>query len=183
MALSFFRRRIPRAETAAAEISESEGPSVDAQTLFLQGVGFATAPGEARDYPRAAQCYAQAAEQNHGLAQFNLGVMYAQGQGVSRDQVTSLSWMTRAAEAGDAGAQYNVGLQRDVSCRKAQSEEMHEGRIEALKWVRLAAAQGYRGAEAACESMALKMTRDEVAEGDRRVGAFRATPSKAAANG
>jgi TPR repeat protein len=178
MALSFFRRWIPRTETAGVETSEPEAVAGDAQALFLQGVGFATARGEAQDYPRAAQCYAQAAEQNHGLAQFNLGVMYAQGQGVLRDEAASLSWMTRAAEAGDAGAQYNVGLQRHVTCRNFQVDEVPERRIEALKWVRLAAAQGYRGAEAACEFMALSMTREEVAEGDRRVLAFRATAAK-----
>jgi TPR repeat protein len=178
MALSFLRRWIPRTETAAVESSHSESPPGDAQALFLQGVGFATAQGEAQDYPRAAQCYAQAAEQNHGLAQFNLAVMYAQGQGVKRDETTSLSWMTRAAEAGDAGAQYSVGIQRHVACRKAQAEEVRERRIEGLKWVRLAAAQGYRGAEAACEFMALKMTWEEVAEGARRVQAFTVSPPK-----
>jgi len=178
MALSFFRRWIPRTETAAVESSQLESPPGDAQALFLQGVGFATARGEAQDYPRAARCYAQAAEQNHGLAQFNLAVMYAQGQGVMRDEATSLSWMTRAAEAGDAGAQYNVGIQRHLACRKAQVEDVPERRIEALKWVRLAAAQGYRGAEAACEFVALNMTREEVTEGGRRVQAFRVTPTK-----
>jgi TPR repeat protein len=178
MALSFFRRWISRTKTAGVETSEPEAVEGDAQALFLQGVGFATARGEAQDYPRAAKCYAQAAEQNHGLAQFNLGVMYAQGQGVLRDEATSLSWMTRAAEAGDAGAQYNVGIQRHVACRNAQVEEAPERRIEALKWVRLAAAQGYRGAEAACEFVALSMTREEVAEGARRVLAFRVTAAR-----
>jgi uncharacterized protein len=182
MALSFFRRWIPRTETAAVDSGPSEAPPANAQALFLQGIGFAAAPGEAQDYPRAAQCYAQAAEQNHGLAQFNLAIMYAQGQGVARDEATSLSWMTRAAEAGVAGAQYNVGIQRHVTCRNAQVEEAPERRIEALKWARLAAAQGFRGAEAACEFIALKMTREEVAEGVRRFQAFTVTPPKPLSN-
>jgi len=38
--------------------------------------------------------------------------------------------------------------------------------------VRLSAAQGCRGAESACEFVALGMTREEVSEGGRRAAAF-----------
>jgi TPR repeat protein len=172
MALSFFRRWTPQTETAAAGTTQSKGPSAEAEEIFLRGFGFATGQGQAQDYAQAAQCYRQAAEQNHVLAQFNLAVMYAQGQGVLRDEAKSLLWMTRAAEGGDAGAQYKLGVQRHLACRGACVEGVPESRIEALKWVRLAAAQGYRGAEGACEYMALGMTREEVAEGGRRVQAF-----------
>jgi len=173
MALSFFRRGTPQTETAAAGTAQSKGPSAEAEELFLRGVGFATGQGQAQDYAQAAECYGRAAEQNHGLAQFNLAIMYAQGQGVLRDAAKSLLWMTRAAEGGDAGAQFNLGVQRHLACRDTRMEGVPESRIEALKWVRLAAAQGYRGAEGACEYMALGMTREEVAEGGRRVDAFR----------
>jgi TPR repeat protein len=172
MALSFLRRRIPQTETAAVETTQARGPSAEAEALFRRGVGFASGQGQAQDYAQAAECYGQAAEQNHGLAQFNLAVMYAQGQGVLRDAAKSLVWMTRAAEGGDAGAQFKLGVQRHLACRGARMEGVSESRIEALKWVRLAAAQGYRGAEGACEYMALGMTREEVAEGGRRVQAF-----------
>ena len=175
MALSFLRRWIRQPETASAATSPSKGPSAQAEALFLRGYGFATGQGQAQDYAQAAQCYGQAAEQNHALAQFNLAIMYAQGQGVLRDEAKSLLWMTRAAEAGDAGAQYNLGVQRHLACRHARVEELPEARIEALKWVSLAAGQGYRGAEGACEYVALGMTREEVAEGGRRAQAFIAT--------
>jgi uncharacterized protein len=178
MALSFFRRRVPHTETAALDTSPSKALLGDAQALFARGLSFAAGEGEAQDYPQAAQCYAQAAEQNHALAQFNLAIMYAQGQGVLRDEAKSLLWMTRAAEAGDAGAQYKLGVQRHLTSRGARLEGAPEGRIEALKWVSLAAAQGYRGAEGACEYVALSMTREEVAEGSRRVQAFTVTPAK-----
>jgi uncharacterized protein len=177
MALSFFRRWIPQTEAAAAGAAQSKGLSTEAEALFQRGVGFATGQGQAQDYAQAAECYGLAAEQNHCLAQFNLAVMYAQGQGVLRDAAKSLLWMTRAAEAGDAGAQFKLGVQRHMACRDARMQGVPEARIEALKWVRLAAAQGYRGAEGACEYVALGMTREEVAEGDRRVQAFTATPA------
>jgi TPR repeat protein len=177
MALSFFRRRAPRIEPTAAETNPTEAPSGEAEVLFLRGLSFATGQGDLQDYPQAAQCYAEAAKQNHGLAQFNLAVMYEQGQGVLRDEVKSLWWMTKAAESGDAGAQYKLGVQRHLTCRDAQEAVAPEARIEALKWVRLAAAQGYRGAEGACEYVALGMTREEVAEGGRRVQAFTVTPA------
>ena len=136
----------------------------------MRGLRFAS--GEAQDYAQAAHWYTLAAEQNHSLAQFNLAVMYGQGQGVARDEAKWLMWMTRAAELGDAGAQYQVGMQRHVTNRKGGEETAPEGRIEALKWVRLSAAQAYRGAERACEFVAMEMTQAEVDEGGRRVAAF-----------
>jgi TPR repeat protein len=49
-----------------------------------------------------------------------------------------------------------------------------ESKIEAYKWLHLAAAQGFQGSEAACETVALVMTREEVADGNRRAAAFEA---------
>jgi TPR repeat protein len=80
--------------------------------------------------------------------------------------------MTRAAKLGDAAAQYKLGVQQHLACRENRRGTVSGARIEALKWVRLSAAQGYRGAASACEFVALPMTREEVAEGGRRVAAF-----------
>jgi hypothetical protein len=86
-------------------------------------------------------------------------------------------WLTRASNLGNAAAQYRLGVQQHLACRAGRAESAVEGRIEALKWVRLSAARGYRGAESACEFVALGMTREEVAEGGRRAAAFVAGPS------
>ena len=47
-----------------------------------------------------------------------------------------------------------------------------ESRIEAYKWYRLAAAQGYEGSEASFASLSMKMTWEDVAAGNARVDAF-----------
>jgi hypothetical protein len=81
-------------------------------------------------------------------------------------------WLTKAAKLGNAVAQYRLGVHQHLLFRERWNPAAAEGRIEALKWVRLSAAQSYRGADSAYEFVALGMTRDEVAEAMRRVGAF-----------
>jgi TPR repeat protein len=144
----------------------------DAEVQFKLGLKFASGQGAAPDYVQAVAWYRKAAEQNHFLAQFNLGMMYAYGQGVARDTVQSRMWLDKAAQQGDAGAQFHLG----DNCHRASftqiPAEASESRIEAYKWYRLAAAQGYQGSEMAHASLTLNMTRADVAVGNQRVAAF-----------
>ncbi|HKW29607.1 MAG TPA: tetratricopeptide repeat protein [Verrucomicrobiae bacterium] len=144
----------------------------DAEVQFSMGLKFASNPGAAQDYQQAAEWYHKAAEQNHSLAQFNLGVMYAQGQGVTRDAAQSAVWFGKAARSGDAGAQYHLG----DSCHRASivqlSAEASESRIEAYKWYRLAAVQGYGNSIMAWSNLTRSMTQADVVAGDQRVAAF-----------
>ena len=144
----------------------------DAEVQFNLGLKFAADTGAAQDYGQAAEWYRKAAEQNHSLAQFNLGVMYARGQGVARDAAQSAMWFGKAARLGDAGAQFYLGN----SCHRASLEqapaEASESRIEAYKWYRLAAAQGYKDSAMAWSNLTLNMTRADVAAGNQRVAAF-----------
>jgi TPR repeat protein len=172
MAFSFISRWFRHRDPRSTESIENPAETPPAEIQFLKGLRFASGEGSAQDYAQAAHWYAQAAEQDHTLAQFNLAMMYGQGQGVVRDEAKSLMWMTRSAKLGDAGAQYKLGVQQYLACRRAGLDGTPEGRIEALKWVRLSAGRGYRGAEGACEFVALGMSREEVAEGNRRATAF-----------
>jgi hypothetical protein len=86
-------------------------------------------------------------------------------------------WLTKAANSGNAAAQYRLGVQQHLAGRTSQASPAVERRIEALKWVRLSASQGCRGALGACEFVALGMTREEVAESARRAAAFVPGPS------
>ena len=172
MSFSSLRRWFSRADRPREEVtSNSPGPP-GAEAQFVSGLKFATGEGVSQDYTQAAQCYSQAAEQDHSLAQLHLAMLYWQGQGVARDEAKSLMWMTKAAKLGNAEAQYRLGVQQHLLFREGSNGTAAEGRIEALKWVRLSAAQSYRGAETACEFVALGMTRDEVAEAARRAAAF-----------
>ena len=124
--------------------------------------------------------YLKAADQSHSLAQFNLAIMYAAGQGVPRDEAKSMGWMQKAADLGDAGAQYHIGMKLHRASLDGLPEAAPESRIQAYKWLQLAAAQGYRGSEAAWAFVALSMTREDVADGGRRIAAFVPAQAKSA---
>jgi hypothetical protein len=167
----FFRRWFGRPQAPAAETAEARAGHGDAEAQFNLGVKFA-GEGATQDYAQAAQWYLKAADQRHSLAQFNLAIMYAAGQGVPRDEAKSRVWMQKAAEQGDAGAQYNIGMKHHRASLDGLPEAAPESRIQAYKWLQLAAAQGYRGSEAAWAFVALTMTREDVADGTRRIAAF-----------
>jgi TPR repeat protein len=171
MAIPFFRRMFSRPEKLAAETTETRAGLGDAEAQFNLGVRFA-GEGATQDYAQAAHWYRKAADQSHSLAQFNLAVMYAAGQGVPRDEAQSKMWMQKAADQGDAGAQYNVGMKHHRASLDGRPEAAPESRILAYKWLQLAAAQGYRGSGEAWAFVALSMTREDVAEGGRRIAAF-----------
>jgi TPR repeat protein len=177
MSPSLFRRRVNRSTTPTPEIAPNPSTAAGAEAQFLVGLKFASGQGVAQDYTQAAQCYTEAAEQGHSLAQLNLAALYAQGLGVTRDETKALMWLIKAANLGNAAAQYRLGVQQHLACRTGRAEPAVQGRIEALKWVRLSAAQRYRPAQSACEFVALSMTRDEVAESARRAAAFVARSS------
>ena len=167
----FFRRLFSRPEKPAVETTETRAGHGDAEAQFSLGLRFAQ-EGAAQDYAQAAQWYLKAADQSHALAQFNLGIMYAAGQGMPRNEAESMVWMQKAADLGDAGAQYNIGLRHHRASLDGLAEAAPESRIQAYKWLQLAAAQGYRGSAAAWAFVALKMTREDVADGGRRIAAF-----------
>jgi hypothetical protein len=145
----------------------------DAEVQFSLGVRCASDPGPARDYVQAAEWYRKAADQNHPLAQFNLGTMYAQGQGVVRDDAESAHWFGRAAHLGDAGAQFHLGSDRHRASFSEDPSRAVESRIEAYKWYRLAAAQGYRDQDPACNALIAGMTRADVTIGNERIADFK----------
>ncbi|MBI3260408.1 MAG: sel1 repeat family protein [Ignavibacteriae bacterium] len=124
------------------------------------------------DYSQAVQWYSRAADQNHRLAQFNLGQMYARGQGVELNETEAVMWIQRAAHGGDAGAQFNLGDRCGRASNHGIEADAPESRIESYKWFKLAAAQGYRDSLARCDAATMRMTHEEVSEGNRRVTDF-----------
>jgi uncharacterized protein len=121
---------------------------------------------------QAVSWYSKAAELGHTLAQYNLGVMFSRGQGVTPDAARAAGWMRKAAEGGDAGGQYEVGTHCHHASLDAGLTAATEFRIEAYKWLHLAAAQGYRDSVTACQRVTLSMSRNEFEEGNRRAAAF-----------
>ena len=171
---SFFRKMFSRAQKPGPAVISPNADHGDAEVQFALGLKFANGEGATRDYAQAAEWYHKAADQSHTLAQFNLGMMYAHGQGVVQDAAQSVMWFGRAARQGDAGAQFNLG----ESCHRAsllgERKDAPESRIEAYKWYRLAAAQGYLDSETAYTTLTMNMTREDVAAGNRRAAEFKA---------
>ncbi len=157
--------------TATISCTRADAVAGYAEAQF--GIAFSLAAGAVpQDYTQAAEWYFKAADQNHRLAQFNLGQMFAHGQGVERNDSTAVMWIKRAANGGDAGAQFNLGDRLARVSVHSPGEEAAESRIEAYKWFKLAAAQGYHEALNRSDSATVSMTREEVTEGNRRVKAF-----------
>ena len=93
------------------------------------------------------------------------------------DEAQSLLWIQRAAHLGDPGAQYSLGITRHRTRlnRLLKPENASESRIEAYKWLQLVATQGYKDSDTVWRQMTAQMTREDVADGNRRVAAFVAT--------
>ncbi len=138
-------------------------------------LAFFLAAGPApQGYAQALEWYLKAADQNHRLAQFNLGQMYARGHGTPKSDSMAVIWMRRAAAGGDAGAQFNLGDRYERACIQGTEMDPAECRVESYKWFTLAAGQEYRNARGRSEIATLRMTREEVTEGNRRVKTFAA---------
>ena len=120
------------------------------------------------DEAQAAQWYRRAAEQGQVVGQYSLAVLYVMGKGVPRDIAEAVKWYRQAADQGNALAQYNLGR------RHCEGDGVPKDPVEAYKWLKLAAAQGLPDAAQALDELKRSMTREQVAEGQRRADAFAA---------
>ena len=151
---------------AAAEV---EGP----ESQNNLGIIYSASPDRAESDQSAATCFAGAAQRGHALAQYNLGLLHEHGRGVVRDHAEARKWFLRAASQGDSAAQFRLGLQSHRESMDRSAVDALECRIEALKWLSLAAEQGYHNAEAVCGSLILQMTHAQVTESVRRAVAVK----------
>lgn len=172
MAITFFRRLFGPVSVTEPGATAGEVADETVEAQFALGLKYARGLGEAQDFTAAARCYREAAEKSYPPAQFNLGMLYSGGQGVPKDEGQAMLWIGKAAQQGNAEAQYNLGMRlyRAVVCSRAK--DLPESRIEAYKWLRLAAAQDFPDSEAVCNRITFSMSRSEVADGNQRAAAF-----------
>lgn len=172
MRWSRLRRLFLGTPKAGLQATRARAEAGDAQAQVDMAVTCSRETETAADLDAATAWYRKAAEQNHPQAQFELGMMFAERWGEPGDEIEALRWFRKAAQQGHADAQYEVG----VRCRRATfgkpRSNAAEARIEAYTWLWLAAQQGSREAVAAWEQMALDLSGDEVAEGNRRAREF-----------
>lgn len=137
----------------------------DVQAQLLLGLMHDNGLGTTQDYAQAFHWYREAAERGNPRAQFNVAEMLAMGQGTRQDKTAAMGWYRRAAENGFAEAQYRLGL------ALSRGETVEQDLVEAFKWLDLSAAQQIQGSEAALmalEQLKLKMTPQQVLEGQER---------------
>jgi TPR repeat protein len=123
--------------------------------------------GVAKDEAEAVKWFRKAAEQNVADAQFSLGVCYANDRGVTKDDAEAVKWFRKAAEQNLADAQYNLGVCYDSGEGVAKDE------VEAYKWWLLAAGQGNDDAKYNMTIVENKMSREQIAEGQRLARDFK----------
>ena len=120
------------------------------------------------DSASAAIWFQKAAKQGAARAQYELAAILS----TSKPQ-ESFRWFQAAADQGFAKAQVVLGsYYRDGTL-------VRKNHAEAYKWFSLASAQAYDAALTARDNLILKMTAEEVADGQRRVSAI--VPPKPAA--
>lgn len=159
---SLFRRQTP-APVKVGEESEVEN---------AKGLAHWTVKNGPDSLAAALECFRKAAILGHAGAQNNLGMMLAGGEGTLRDAEQAQSWFLRAATQGDATAQFNLAARYHRANVRGLTPDASEGRIQALMWFLLCAAQNYRKADEWCERLRVDMTREEVVEATRRAKEF-----------
>ncbi len=127
-------------------------------------------PSEAQDFDAGKQAYERGkyaaalsewrplAEQGHAQAQYNLGVMYLIGNGVAQDNAEAMKWYHKAAEQEVAFAQHMLGFMYARGLGVAQDL------IQAHMWSNLAAGQGNEAAASDRDTVAGKLTAEQLAE-------------------
>jgi hypothetical protein len=172
------------------------------------GFSYFKGRGVPQDYAEALKWYRKAAAQGDAVAENNLGGCYANGNGVPQDYVEAVNWFRKAADQGDAQAQdflgfsyeYGNGVPQNSAeavkwYRKAAAQEdafaqnnlggcyadgtgVLRDYVQAYKWINLASAQGVNSANQFLPFLELRMTPEQIAEGQRLAREFR--PSQTA---
>ncbi|MBI3415093.1 MAG: SEL1-like repeat protein [Verrucomicrobia bacterium] len=138
-----------------------------AEAQKILGALYAFGRGVAKDEVEAVKWFRKAAEQNIATAQFNLGACYSNGQGVAKDEVEAVKWYRKAAEQNLAEAQNNLGV-----CY-ANGHGVAKDYVEGYKWWLLAAGQGEENAREGMTVLENKMTREQIAEGQKLARDFK----------
>lgn len=127
------------------------------------------------DASEAVKWYRQAAEQGNVTAQYCLAVLYLTGKGVAQSKPEAVKWYRKAAEQGEPLAQYNLGM------RHKEGDGVPVDLPEAYKWLSLAAAQKIADAAPPLDDLKRTMSREQLAEGRRRLEAFQVNKTPPAA--
>jgi len=129
---------------------------------YKLGLMYNNGEGVKQDFGEAVKWFHRAATQGYAPAQRSLGVKYEKGQGVKRNYGEAVRWYRHGADQGDAAAQYRLGRMY------ALGRGIRRDFTEAVAWFSLAADQKIEDAAIARDSVAARLTPQQLAEAERK---------------
>jgi hypothetical protein len=192
---------VPQSHAQALRLFTLAAEQGNPDARYNLGGMYASGTGVARDYAQAERWYRLAAEQGHARAQANLGAMYANGIGVPQNDAKAERWSRLAAAQGNADGQYYLGTMYCGRTGAAQDypqaakwyrlagEQGHadaqyilgamygngtgvpQDWVRAHMWFNLAASSGNGESARNRDSIATRMTPEQIAEAQALVRA------------
>ena len=147
-------RGVPRDDAQAVKWLKAAAGQGYVPAQLVLGRMYVAGAGVPRDYAEAMRNFRSA---DTPEAWYQLGLMYQQGLGATASDAEAAVWWLKAAQRGLAEAQHAIGrlyLDRDP--------------VEAYSWFALAAAAGHKESAAAMNSLAPRLTAQQLSEAQQR---------------
>jgi TPR repeat protein len=138
-----------------------------ARAQWILGLTYQVGVRVPKNSAEAVKWYRRAADQGNADAQYLLALMYDNGEGMPVNDAEAVKWYRFAADQGFAGAQLNLGTMY------GNGEGVPKNDVEAYFWWNLAAAQGDEIAKNNRDIVEKRMTREQIAEAQRRSAAWK----------
>jgi hypothetical protein len=152
----------------SAELFRKAADAGEAEAMDALGLSYAKGEGVEKDPAAAVEWFKKAAALGDPSGMTDLGYSYQLGLGVARDYREALKWYTQGAMRGNRAALNNLGLMYEKG-----SGGLIQDYIEAYKWYLISSARGgsaHTGAN--IKRLAAKMTKEQIAEAQKRATAF-----------
>jgi hypothetical protein len=168
-----------RDDEAALRLARPLAEQGDARAQILLGLIYHRGRAVPLDEVEATKWFERAAGQGDAEAQLQLGRRYSEGRSVPQDFAEAAKWYRLSADQGNPNAQYLLGL------LYSRGEGVPLSNVRAHMWFNLAAAHfaasDARDRQAAAtnrDSVAYKMTREEIAEAQRLAREWKPSPRR-----
>ncbi len=163
----FFGNGVTKSYDEAVKLYRMAANQGNAQAQFHLGNCYYSGQGTKKNFAEAAKWSRMSAEQNYAPAQYNIGCCYFEGEGVKKDYEEAVKWFYKAAVQNHAKSQSNLG-----SCL-VKGNGVVKDEIEAYRWYLLATAQGDEFAKKGMSALENRLTRGQIAEGQRLARNFK----------
>ncbi|MDH3241078.1 MAG: sel1 repeat family protein [Alphaproteobacteria bacterium] len=144
----------------------------NAQAQHYLGLMYTQGFGLPKDHAKAVAWFKKAAQAGHIPAAYNLGFRYLRGEGVRQNAKAGAHWIRRAAGAGLVPAQHTLGL------LYANGDGVPRDYVQAYLWLSLSANRKNRIAEKDRDTIAKRMTVDQLRRAKALVAKWQPDPPR-----